>query len=214
MRKFTTHDGQAVSLAQANVDTDVIISASRITRHPREELGRWAFESIRHHPDGRVNPTCVLNDPACSNASILLAGQNFGCGSSREMAVWALVGMGIRCVIAPTFGDIFYANCFQNGLLPIKLASSAVQTLHEQAAQGPLHLQIDLQAQTLRGLRIDPLTFDIEPLRKQMLLNGKDEIDLVLAQGEAIASWQARDREIRPWVYARVPPDSSARRHP
>jgi 3-isopropylmalate/(R)-2-methylmalate dehydratase small subunit len=191
-----------VPLARANVDTDVIIRMERCASEPRDRLGPWAFESLRFAPGGVPNPDCIFNQPAFSAASILVAGANFGCGSSREMAVWALAGMGIRCVIASGFGDIFFANCFQNGLLPVRLPQATVESLLAQAAGGELALCVDLSAQTITGAREGLIRFDIEPLRKSMLLRGLDEISMSLTHGAAVASWQLNDRAERPWVYS------------
>jgi 3-isopropylmalate/(R)-2-methylmalate dehydratase small subunit len=191
-----------VPLARANVDTDVIIRMERCASEPRDRLGPWAFESLRFAPGGVPDPDCIFNQPAFSAASILVAGANFGCGSSREMAVWALAGMGIRCVIASGFGDIFFANCFQNGLLPVRLPQATVESLLAQAAGGELALCVDLSAQTITGAREGLIRFDIEPLRKSMLLRGLDEISMSLTHGAAVASWQLNDRAERPWVYS------------
>jgi 3-isopropylmalate/(R)-2-methylmalate dehydratase small subunit len=191
-----------VPLARANVDTDVIIRMERCASEPRDRLGPWAFESLRFAPGGVPDPDCIFNQPAFSAASILVAGANFGCGSSREMAVWALAGMGIRCVIASGFGDIFFANCFQNGLLLVRLPQATVESLLAQAAGGELALCVDLSAQTITGAREGLIRFDIEPLRKSMLLRGLDEISMSLTHGAAVASWQLNDPAERPWVYS------------
>jgi len=167
----------------------------------RNSLGPWAFESIRYTPSGTPDPTCVFNQTQFKDASILVAGPNFGCGSSREMAVWALAGMGIRSVIAPSFGPIFHANCFQNGMLPICLPLDIVETLLQPAATGHLVLDIDLPNQTVCSPTGEAFRFDIEPLRKSMLMKGLDEITLSLQHEAAIAAWQQRDRESRPWIY-------------
>jgi 3-isopropylmalate/(R)-2-methylmalate dehydratase small subunit len=202
MDKFTIHQGQAVPLSRANVDTDVIVRMERCAEFARDQLGPWAFESLRFTPDGARDDSCVFNSPVFENASILVAAENFGCGSSREMAVWALAGMGLSCVIAPSFGEIFYANCFQNGLLPIRLPGDTVQALLNEAASGALVLQVDLQAQAITGAAIGAIAFEIEPLRKSMLLQGKDEISLTLLHDAAITHWQQRDRIERPWAHA------------
>lgn len=202
MQAFTIHRGLAVPLAHANLDTDVIVRMERCAAVPREQLGRWALEALRYRPDGQPEPRCVFNDARFAGASILLADENFGCGSSREMAVWALAGMGLRCVVAPSFGDIFFANCFQNGLLPLRLPAPVVAALRAQAADGGLQLEVDLPAQQLRGAATGPLAFEIDPLRKTLLASGTDEIGLALAHAGDLARWQARDRAARPWIYA------------
>ncbi|MEO8387996.1 3-isopropylmalate dehydratase small subunit [Polaromonas sp.] len=202
MDKFISHQGQAIPLRRANVDTDVIIRMDRCATFPRNQLGPWAFESLRIAPDGTLDPACVFNNHAFQHASILVASDNFGCGSSREMAVWALAGMGLRCVIAPGFGDIFYANCFQNSLLPVRLPAATVDALLTQATDGSLTLEVNLLTQTITGATDGTITFDIEPLRKSMLLEGLDEISITLTHSAAITQWQERDRTARPWVYA------------
>ncbi|CAN5521826.1 3-isopropylmalate dehydratase small subunit [soil metagenome] len=201
---FTTHTGLAVPLARANVDTDVIVRMDRCAEFPRGQLGPWAFESLRFRTNGTRDESCVFNNAAFNNASILVADDNFGCGSSREWAVWALADMGLRCVIAPRFGDIFFANCFQNGLLPVRLPQSTVTQLLAEAAAGALVLQLDLPAQRITGAASGPIAFDVEPLRKSMLMQGLDEISLALTHATDTAAWQLRDCSARPWVYAPI----------
>lgn len=201
MTPFQAHRGRVVPLLRANVDTDVIIRMQRCASVPREELGSFAFESLRTRADGTPDAACVFNDPRFADASILLALDNFGCGSSREMAVWALAGMGLRCVLAPSFGDIFLANCFQNGLLPVSLPARTIDALARQAAGGTLELDVDLSQQLVTGAADGPIRFEIEPLRRQMLLRGLDEISLSLTRADDITHWQERDRAERPWVH-------------
>jgi len=176
MEKFSTLTSVAAPFPQKNVDTDLIIRIERCKGTPREEIGNYAFEMARFRPDGSENPDFVLNRPQYRGAKILVCGEFFGTGSSREMAVWALAGMGIRCLIAPSYGQIFYGNCFQNGLLPIVLSSAAVNDLMREAEQGR-PFEIDLENQTVNGA----IRFDITPRRKKMLLEGLDEIGLTLA---------------------------------
>jgi 3-isopropylmalate/(R)-2-methylmalate dehydratase small subunit len=203
---FTTHRGLAVPLSRSNVDTDVIIRMNRCAEFDGDQLGPWAFEALRTLPDGQIDSTCVFNDPRFAQASVLVAGRNFGCGSSREMAVWALAGMGLRCVIAPSYGDIFYANCFQNGMLPIRLPSTEVASLLLYAADGSLTLEIDLAAQVISGAPTGDLGFEIEPLRKSMLMQGLDEISMTLTHDAATSQWQRRDRALRPWLHVPFTP--------
>jgi 3-isopropylmalate/(R)-2-methylmalate dehydratase small subunit len=199
MEKFTTLTALAAYWPRPNVDTDVIIRVERCARVPKEELGRWAFEAVRYLPDGAEDPDFVLNRAPWRETKILVAGENFGCGSSREMAVWALAGMGLRCVIAPSFGEIFYGNCFQNGLLAIRLPADTVAQLGALAANPETAIfTVDLERQTINGA----IPFEVEPLRRRMLLEGLDEIGLTLAREGEIAVFQAADRERRPWVYA------------
>lgn len=193
MEKFTTLTAVAAPFPRKNVDTDTIIRIERCTGTPKEELGRYAFEMARQDPD------FVLDQPRYRGARILVCGEFFGTGSSREMAVWALAGMGIRCLIAPSFGQIFFANCFQNGLLPIVLPAAEVDALMREAKEGRL-FEIDLERQTVNGT----IGFEIGARRKRMLLEGLDEVGLTLAQEPKIAAFQAADRERRPWVYAGV----------
>jgi 3-isopropylmalate/(R)-2-methylmalate dehydratase small subunit len=200
MEKFTTLEGIAAPLAAANVDTDTIIRIERCARTPKNEMGPWAFEPLRYLPDGAENPDFVLNQPRYRGASILVCGENFGCGSSREMAVWALAGMGVRCVIAPSFGEIFFNNCFQNGLLAVRLAGEAVARLQAFVEATP-RLTVDLERQQVHA-GSEPIAFEIEPLRKRALIEGLDPIGVTLLREAGIAAWQARDRSRRPWVYA------------
>ena len=193
MEKFTTLTAVAAPFPRKNVDTDTIIRIERCTGTPKEELGRYAFEMARQ------DPGFVLDQPRYRDARILVCGAFFGTGSSREMAVWALAGMGIRCLIAPSFGQIFFANCFQNGLLPIVLPAPEVDALMRDAEEGR-PFEIDLERQTVNGT----IGFEIGARRKRMLLEGLDEVGLTLAQEPKIAAFQAADRERRPWVYAGV----------
>jgi len=201
MEKFTTLTAIAAPFAQKNVDTDFIIRVERCRGTPRQEIGRYAFEMARYLPDGSENPEFILNAPRYRGARILVAGEFFGTGSSREMAVWALAGMGFRCVIAPSFGQIFFGNCFQNGVLPVVLPAATVEALMAQAAaSGAGPFTVDLERQTVNGAH----RFEIGARRKAMLLEGLDEIGLTLALEPRIAAFQAADRARRPWVYAGV----------
>lgn len=190
MEKFTRLTAVAAPFPQENVDTDFIIRIERCTGTPKEELGRYAFEMARQ------DPGFVLNQPRYRSARILVCGAFFGTGSSREMAVWALAGMGIRCLIAPSFGQIFFGNCFQNGVLPIVLPAAEVDELMRQAEQAR-PFEIDLEKQTVNGT----IAFEIGARAKRMLLEGLDEIGLTLALEPEIAAFQAADRVRRPWVY-------------
>ncbi len=196
--KFTTLSAVAAPFPQKNVDTDFIIRVERCTGTPKEELGSYAFEMARFLPGGAENPAFVLNQPRYRGARIMICGEFFGTGSSREMAVWAIAGMGVRCLIAPSYGQIFFGNCFQNGLLPIVLPQATVEALAAQAAApDAAPFTIDLEKQTINGT----IRFDIEPRAKKMLLEGLDEIGLTLALEPKIAAFQAADRVRRPWIY-------------
>lgn len=196
MNKFEKLVSVAAPFPQKNVDTDLIIRIERCTGTPREEIGKYAFEMARFRADGSENPEFVLNQPKYRGARILVCGEFFGTGSSREMAVWALAGLGIRCLIAPSYGQIFYGNCFQNGLLPIVLASLDVSDLMREA-EGGATFEIDLERQLING----KVRFDITPRRKKMLLEGVDELGLTLALEPKIAAFEAADRQRRPWIY-------------
>ena len=196
MEKFSTLSSLAAPFPQKNVDTDLIIRIERCTGTPREEIGKYAFEMARFLKDGSPDPNFVLNQPRYRGAKILVCGEFFGTGSSREMAVWALAGLGIRCLIAPSFGQIFYGNCFQNGLLPIVLPAATVDGLMKDAAEGK-SFEIDLEKQTVNGSHC----FEVSPRRRTMLLEGLDELGLTLAMEPKIAAFEAADRARRPWIY-------------
>jgi 3-isopropylmalate/(R)-2-methylmalate dehydratase small subunit len=197
MKPFVTVTGAAAPLLQANIDTDVIIRIERLTEGA--DLGRYALEAMRYLPDGSPNPNCVLNDERFRNAPILLAGRNFGCGSSREGAVTALMAMGVRCVIAPSFGDIFHANCFRNGLLPVELPEGAIEKLAAQSRDGDF--TVDLTRQVVLAPSGELTRFSIDPLQRDALLEGLDEIGLTLKCADEINAWQNADRINRPWVW-------------
>ncbi len=201
MEKFTLLKGVAAPLMLANVDTDAIIRMERLSRLERGELGQWAFESLRYLPDGGENPQFPLNQPPWRSAPILLAAENFGCGSSRETAVWALWELGMRCVIAPSFGDIFYGNCFENGMLPVRLPAAEVDALAAEARGGSSEISVDLDERRVVSASGRAIRFDIEPGRRKALLEGLDSIGVTLAYAADIARFQARDRMKRPWLY-------------
>jgi 3-isopropylmalate/(R)-2-methylmalate dehydratase small subunit len=201
MDSFTTLSGPAAPLMRANIDTDTIIRIERMTGTTPEQMGPWCFEALRFRSDGTEDPDFVLNRPSFRGAPILLAGDNFGCGSSREGAVWALKFSGIRCVVAPSFGDIFANNCFQNGLLPVVLPAKQVEQLAEECEGGNARLTVDLERQVVISPHGTGMPFRIEALRREALLKGLDEIGLTLQHAEAIASFKARDEAARPWVW-------------
>lgn len=208
MTPFTTLTGRVAPLMLANVDTDVIIRIERLTSGDQGQLGQWAFESIRYDADGAERPDFSLTRAAYRGAPVLVAGSNFGCGSSREGAVTAIAGMGIRCVIADSFGDIFYANCFQNGLLPIRLDAAEVARVAAVAdANGELTVDLERQVIVLPDGEI--IAFAIAAIRKEGLLKGLDDIGLSLSEFDAIRAWQAHDRTDRPWIWD-LPPGLTA----
>lgn len=202
-KPFERLEAVAAPWMQPNVDTDLIIRVERCAQVPRAELGRYALETVRLRPDGSPDPDFVLNRPPFDRAGILVAGENFGCGSSREMAVWALAGLGIRCVIAPSFGEIFFGNCFQNGVLPIRLPADQVAALAAGLLADPTRAAwvIDLPAQTIRTGLGETLAFEVEPLRRSMLIEGLDEIATTLRHAASIEAWQQGDRRRRPWAW-------------
>lgn len=202
MHPFTTVSGPAVPLMQPNIDTDVVIRVEYLSDVAREELGPYAFEALRYDENGDLRPDCVLNEPGYAGAPILIAGENFGCGSSREAAVWALAGLGIRCVIAPSFGGIFADNCFQNGVLTIRLAPEIVAKLADQAQPtGNAVFDVDLANQTVTGPDGETISFEIEALRKDALIQGLDQLGLTMQRAAEITAFQDADRDNRPWIY-------------
>jgi len=206
MNPLDVVEGVAAPLPLANVDTDVIIRIEHLARSPRHELGRYAFAPLRFDANGAERTDFVLNQPPWRGAPILVAGANFGCGSSREQAVWALQGLGIRCVIAESFGDIFRNNCFENGVLPVQLAPNEVGALLEMldrqgGQQAAVHLRVDLRAQFVQAPQ-QTWHFAVDDRRKHQLLNGLDAVASTLAWSSAIDAWQQRDRLHRPWLWA------------
>jgi len=199
MEKFSALTAVAAPFPKKNVDTDLIIRIERCTGMPKEELGKYAFEMARTLPNGDEDPAFVFNQPRYRSPQIIVCGEFFGTGSSREVAVWALASMGVRCVIAPSFGQIFFNNCFQNGLLAIVLPSSIVEDLMKKAsAPDAKPFTVDLANQRIN----DSVYFEVAPRNKKMLLEGLDEIGLTLAMESKIAAFQAADRENRPWIYS------------
>lgn len=201
MQKFDTLTGIAAPLAMINVDTDMIIPKQYLKTILRTGLGTALFSEMRYNEDGTENPEFVLNKPAYRKAEILVSGDNFGCGSSREHAPWALLDFGIRCVIAPSFADIFYNNCFKNGILPIVLPQEEVDKLMDDAERGEnARITIDLETQTIKGPDGGTIHFEIDPFRKHCLLNGLDDIGLTLENAPAIDQFEKKLTETRPWV--------------
>lgn len=201
MKAFTTLKAIAAPLEMVNVDTDIIIPKQFLRTIKRTGLGIHAFHDIRYLDDGRPNPEFVLNRAPYDKAEILITGANFGCGSSREHAPWAILDAGIRCVIAPSFADIFYNNCFKNGILPIHLPQEQVDQLMQTAKDEPdAPLDIDLDKQTItRGNKFS-FTFEIDEFRKHCLLSGLDDIGLTLEKKAFIADYEQRTFKERPWL--------------
>jgi 3-isopropylmalate/(R)-2-methylmalate dehydratase small subunit len=192
MQPFTQLTGLVAAMDRANVDTDQIIPKQFLKRIERTGFGQFLFFDWRFHDDGSPNPKFELNDPKLAGATILLARRNFGSGSSREHAPWALEDYGFRVVIAPSFADIFYNNCFKNGMLPIKLSEADVDELFRRAAGRDYHLSVDLESQTLTDSAGLKLAFDVDPFRKHCLLHGLDDIGLTLAHEAKITAYENR----------------------
>ena len=199
MEKFTALTGIAAPLDIINVDTDMIIPKQFLKTIQRSGLGKNLFDEMRYTPDGEEIADFVLNQPAYREAQILIAGDNFGCGSSREHAPWALLDFGIRCIIAPSFADIFYNNCFKNGILPIVLPQEDVDKLMDDAKRGAnAIISIDLENQTINGPDGGTIAFEVDAFRKTCLLEGLDDIGLTLQKGEAIDTYEA-ELDAQPW---------------
>jgi 3-isopropylmalate/(R)-2-methylmalate dehydratase small subunit len=192
MQPIDRVEGRAIPFGRKNVDTDIIIPAQWLKTISREGLGKGAFETVRAEPGN------VFDDPEFASAPILIAGDNFGCGSSREHAAWALTDLGITAVIAPSFSDIFSSNAFKNGILTVVLPQEAVDRLMEVAATDPIH--IDLESQTVTTSFQDRFTFEIDPFRKTCLMQGLDEIGLTLAKTDAISAYEAKLASEKPWL--------------
>lgn len=211
MQAFTVHDGLVAPLDRANVDTDAIIPKQFLKSIRRTGYGPYLFDEWRYEDHGEPGMDCtnrplrkdfVLNRPRYAGASILLARENFGCGSSREHAPWALLDYGFRCVVAPSFADIFYNNCFKNGILPIVLSADAVDRLfRECAAEEGYQLHVDLQVQTVTTPSGESLAFEIDAFRKHCLLEGLDDIGLTLKEADAIRAYEAKRKNEAPWLF-------------
>ncbi|MBL8670873.1 MAG: 3-isopropylmalate dehydratase small subunit [Alphaproteobacteria bacterium] len=202
MQKFTTLTGTAAPLPMINVDTDMIIPKQYLKTIKRTGLGKHLFDEMRHTPEGKEKPDFVLNKKPYRDAKILVAGENFGCGSSREHAPWALLDFGIVCILAPSFADIFYNNCFKNGVLPIALPKDKIEALMADAKdkENPV-LTVDLKTQTIKRPNGASVSFEIDPFRKHCLLNGLDDIGLTLEKAAAIDTFEKSQRTAEPWLH-------------
>ncbi len=203
MQPFTTLEGIAAPLPLVNVDTDKIIPARHLKTIKRTGLGVHLFETLRYQDDGSERPEFILNREPWRHAEILIAGENFGCGSSREHAPWALLDYGIRCVIAPSFADIFFNNCFKNGVLPIVLPKEQVEILSREAseAKDPT-FTIDLEKQEIhRPLGNEVFRFEVDAFRRHCLLNGLDDVGLTMQKARRIDDFEATQRAAEPWLY-------------
>lgn len=202
MDKFTTLTGVAAPLPLINIDTDMIIPKQYLKTIKRTGLGKALFAEMRFEEDGVTEkPEFVLNKDAYRKASIIVAGDNFGCGSSREHAPWALKDFGIRCVISTSFADIFYNNCFKNGILPVVVTEEQLKALLDDASRGSnATLTVDLEAQTISGPDGGTISFDIDPARKNALLQGLDDVGLTLEKAPAISAFEEKMENNRPWI--------------
>ncbi len=201
MQKFNRLTSVAAPLPMINIDTDKIIPKNYLKTIKRTGLGKALFAEIRYDQAGNENPDFVLNKPAYRKAEILVAGENFGCGSSREHAPWALLDFGIRCVISTSFADIFYNNCFKNGILPIKVTPEELEKLMDDANRGAnATLTVDLDAQEIRGPDGGVITFDVDAHRKHCLLEGLDDIGLTMQKEKSITEFETKATAARPWA--------------
>jgi 3-isopropylmalate/(R)-2-methylmalate dehydratase small subunit len=201
MQAFTTLTGVAAPLPMANVDTDKIIPARFLKSINRSGFGKHLFANMRFREDGSENPDFVLNQPPYRDAQVLIAFENFGCGSSREHAPWALLDFGIRCVIAPDFADIFHNNCFKNGVLPVRLPREVCEKLMDDARMGGnARLTVDLERQVVVRPSGEEIPFAVDPLRKHLLLNGLDDIGQTLQHATAIDAFEAKRKTAQPWL--------------
>jgi len=207
MKPFRVLTATAAPLLRDNIDTDIIIRIEKLvgmTDH--SELARWCFGALRYLPDGSENPEFVLNQTPYRGSEILLAGANFGCGSSREGAVWAMMQIGLKAVLAPSFGEIFNNNCFQNGVLPVVLDRSSIEEIVGELEPDPAKrlVTIDLERQCVLSPRSKEYAFEIPGLRREALLEGLDDLGLTLKRETVIAAHQKRDHRLRPWIYETV----------
>ncbi len=201
MEKFENITGVAAAMPLVNIDTDMIIPKQFLKTIKRTGLGVNLFEEMRYNDDGSEVSDFVLNQPAYRNTEVLVAGDNFGCGSSREHAPWALLDFGIRCVISTSFADIFYSNCFKNGILPVILPKEQVQALMKEAEKGEnARVSIDLNAQEITTSEGDVFSFSVDAFKKHCLLNGLDDISLTMAKEQAISNFEDKVRTDQPWV--------------
>ena len=201
MDKFTQHRGVAAPFNQINIDTDKIIPKNFLKTIKRSGLGKNLFAEMRYDNDGNERPQFVLNKPAYREASVIVAGDNFGCGSSREHAPWALLDFGIKAVISTSFADIFYNNCFKNGILPIKVTPEQLDELMSDAENGANSiLEIDLETQEIGRPNGEKISFDLDSFRKHCLVNGLDDIGLTMQKADKISDFESKRDTIQPWA--------------
>ncbi|MBA2934820.1 3-isopropylmalate dehydratase small subunit [Sphingomonas sp. CGMCC 1.13654] len=210
MTPFTTFTAVSASLPDADVDTDIIYPARFLLITEKKGLGRYAFYEKRFDPAGAERPDFLLNRKPFREAGIIVAGANFGCGSSREQAPWALADLGIRCIIAPSFGEIFFGNCFKNGMLPIVLDGEPLARLRADAEAGAM-LTVDLDTCLVIRPTGDPIAFTVDPWRREALLNGWDEVSTILARrSDDIAAFERHQQLARPWLWQRDAQENDA----
>ena len=203
MEKFIKLRGVAAPMDMINIDTDQIIPKLHLRTIKRTGLGKVVFDELRFNSDGSEKPDFILNQEPYRNAQILIAGDNFGCGSSREHAPWALLDFGIRCIVSTSFADIFYNNCFKNGILPIAVGKAELDTLMADASNpDQAEFTIDLETQEITRPSGSTLRFDMDAFRRDCLLNGLDDIGLTLQKADKIDAFEARQRQLQPWLYA------------
>jgi 3-isopropylmalate/(R)-2-methylmalate dehydratase small subunit len=201
MDKFTTLTGVAAPMPLVNIDTDMIIPKQFLKTIQRSGLGKNLFDEMRYTQDGKEIPEFVLNQPAYRKAEIIVAGDNFGCGSSREHAPWALLDFGIRCVISTSFADIFFNNCFKNGILPVVLPQEAIDVLMDDARKGAnARITVDLESQTVTASDGTSFHFEVDAFKKHCLMNGLDDIGLTMEKASAIDSFEKKNATLRPWA--------------
>ncbi len=201
MDKFTTLTGVAAPMSLVNIDTDMIIPKQFLKTIQRSGLGKNLFDEMRYTQDGKEIPEFVLNQPAYRKAEIIVAGDNFGCGSSREHAPWALLDFGIRCVISTSFADIFFNNCFKNGILPVVLPQEAIDVLMDDARKGAnARITVDLESQTVTASDGTSFHFEVDAFKKHCLMNGLDDIGLTMEKASAIDSFEKKNATLRPWA--------------
>ncbi|MBL9063133.1 3-isopropylmalate dehydratase small subunit [Tabrizicola sp.] len=201
MDKFTTLTGVAAPMPLVNIDTDMIIPKQFLKTIQRSGLGKNLFDEMRYTQDGQEIPEFVLNQPAYRKAEIIVAGDNFGCGSSREHAPWALLDFGIRCVISTSFADIFFNNCFKNGILPVVLPQEAIDVLMDDARKGAnARITVDLESQTVTASDGTSFHFEVDAFKKHCLMNGLDDIGLTMEKASAIDSFEKKNATLRPWA--------------
>ena len=205
MEKFTTLTAVAAPLPMINVDTDMVIPKQYLKTIKRSGLGKYLFQEMRYLDDGSENPGFVLNKPAYRETKILVAGDNFGCGSSREHAPWAIQDFGIRCILSTSFADIFFNNCFKNGILPIVLPQEDIDKLMDDAERGANAIvTVDLESQTITGPDGGEIKFEIDQFKKHCQLNDLDDIGLTMKKEQAICKFEAKRRAATPWLDASV----------